>query len=49
MLSNEEVDEANAVYVAKDLPYYHQQQTCSAIPEGGEITRVSRNTAIETA
>ena len=47
VLSNEEVDEANAVYVAKDLPYYHQQQTCSAIPEGGEITRVSRNTAIE--
>lgn len=43
----EEIDEANAVYTVSGTPYYHQSQDCSAIPEGAEVARVSRNHAIE--
>ena len=47
LLTAEEVDEANAVYVIKGTPYYHQSQECASIGEGAETTRISRNTAIE--
>ena len=43
----EEVDEANAVYVVTGAPYYHTGESCSAIPADSEVSRVSRNTAIE--
>lgn len=43
----EEVDEANAVYTVAGTPYYHQSEGCSAIPGGVEVSRVSRNSAVE--
>lgn len=47
LISSEEVDEANAVYTVSSTPYYHQDSACTAIPEGVEPDRISRNTAIE--
>ena len=47
VMSAEEVDEANAVYVVEDKPYYHQNEGCQAIPGGVETKRIARNTAVE--
>ena len=47
VVSEEEVDEATAVYVAEGLPYYHKQDDCVNIPEDGKLSRISENTAIE--
>lgn len=47
LISNEEVDEANAVYTVAGTPYYHQDQACQAIGEGVETNRISRTTAVE--
>ena len=43
----EVVDEANAVYTVAGAPYYHQNTTCTAIQEGADVQRVSRNAAVE--
>ncbi len=43
----EEVDDLNAVYTVEGGPYYHQSEDCTAIGEGVEANRVSRNSAIE--
>ena len=49
VVPTEEVDDANAVYTVADTPYYHQSEGCSAIPGGVEVSRVSRNSAIEAS
>ena len=49
VITAEEVNEANAVYVVSDAPYYHQSEGCTSIPSNAEVTRVSRNTAIENS
>lgn len=49
LVPTEEVDEANAVYTVADAPYYHQSEGCSAIPGGVEVSRISRNSAIEAS
>lgn len=47
LLAEEEVDEAVAVYLVADTPYYHKLKNCPHIPEGAETPRVGENTAIE--
>ncbi|MDO4865339.1 MAG: hypothetical protein Q4C10_02200 [Clostridia bacterium] len=47
LLTNEEVDEANAVYVIEGIPYYHQQESCSSIPANSTVIKTSRNAAID--
>lgn len=47
VVTNEEVDDANAVFTVADTPYYHQNEGCQAIPGGTETKRIARNTAVE--
>ena len=49
LVPTEEVDDLNAVFTVEGAPYYHQSPDCSAIGEGVETARVSRNSAIESA
>ena len=48
VVPTEAVDDLNAVFTVEGGPYYHQEQDCTAIGEGLEPTRVSRNSAIES-
>ena len=49
LVPTEEVDDANAVYTVADTPYYHQSEGCQAIPGGVEVSRIARNTAVESS
>ena len=49
LVPTEEVDDLNAVYTVEGGAYYHQSPDCTAIGEGVETARVSRNSAIESA
>ncbi|MBR4443857.1 MAG: hypothetical protein IKS52_11390 [Clostridia bacterium] len=47
VVAEEEVDDATAVYLAEDQPYYHKQDDCVNIPEDSTLVRVNESTAIE--
>ncbi len=47
VVTDEELDESNAVYTVEGVPYYHQSETCGSIPRNSEVTRISRTAAID--
>ena len=47
IVTEEEIDDATAVYIVDGQPYYHKQDDCVNLPEGAQTNRVSENTAIE--
>ena len=47
VVTAEEVDDANAVFIVDGTPWYHQSEGCQAIPGGVETNRIARNTAVE--
>ena len=47
LLTDEEVEDANAVYATQDDPFYHKQSDCRALAADQVAVRISENTAID--
>ena len=47
IVSDEEVDDANAVYLTAEGAYYHKLEDCKALAGAENTSRVSQNTAID--
>ena len=47
IVTDEEVDDANAVYVVADGGYYHKTEGCTVLAGAENVNRVSQNTAID--